>query len=247
MTIVPYSQARRAARRLSKPARSSAGNGAPGANGSGSVRRVPLTVEQYHRMIETGILAEGAPVELLGGTLVRKDRSAAGEDPMSVGLDHIYSVQALAELDPKLRRLGCYIRIQQPVTIPDFDEPEPDGAIVKESKEDYRSRNPNPGEVSCIIEVADSSLRIDRAVKLPVYADAGIPQYVIVNLVDRVVKVYSQPLVGRGHYAEATTLRVGQRVELLTSRSAGGKGGKSAKNRLAVAVKHLLPPAPQKK
>src|SRR5687768_5094446 len=91
---------------------------------------VPLTVQQYHRMIETGILPEGEPIELLDGLLVRKDRSRTGEDPMTVNPDHSGAVDRLNALNPKLGRLGCYMRIQQPVTLPPNNEPEPDVAIV---------------------------------------------------------------------------------------------------------------------
>jgi len=193
--------------------------------------QVPLTVDQYHQMIETGILAEGEPIELLDGVLVRKDRSAAGEDPMTVGQGHSFAVQALVELNPKLARLGCHMRVQQPLTIPNIDEPEPDGAIVRGTKRDYRQRHPGPGDVTCVIEVSDSSLRVDRTAKLRVYADAGIGQYVIINLVDRLVEVYSRPMTGRGRYAESTTLLPGKRVEFMTT----------AKGRLMVSVKSLLP------
>src|SRR3954469_25925940 len=91
---------------------------------------LPLTVEQYHRMIDQGILAEGEPFELLDGFLVRKDRSPSGEDPMTVGLEHVWSVKKLAKLDGKLGKLGCHMQTQQPVSLPPYDEPEPDGAVV---------------------------------------------------------------------------------------------------------------------
>jgi hypothetical protein len=195
----------------------------------GKVCQVLLTVDQYHLMIESGILTEGEPIELLDGFLVRKDRSAAGKDPMTVGPDHSLTVKKLARLDRKLNRFGCHIQTQQPVTIPDHDEPEPDGAIVVGRPEDYAGRNPGPGDVTCVIEVSDSSLRVDRTTKLRVYADAGIPQYVIINLVDRVIEVYSRPMSGR--YADTTTLFPGKRVELLTA----------SKARLVVSVTSLLP------
>jgi len=204
---------------------------------AGKVWLVPLTVDQYHQMIETGILAEGEPIELLDGSLFFKDRSAVGKDPMSVGPDHSLTVKKLARLDRKLNRFGCHIQTQQPVTIPDYDEPEPDGAIVIGKPEDYAGRNPGPADVTCVIEVSDSSLRIDRTTKLRVYADAGIPQYVIINLADRVIEVYSQPMTGRGRYAETTTLLPGTRVEFLTDKSLGT----SLKSRIVVAVKSILP------
>src|SRR4051812_11405501 len=92
---------------------------------------VRITVGQYHRMIETGILKTDARIELLDGELVRKNRSAAGEDPMTIGTGHVTGVDLLIALNPKLKRLGCYMRIQSPVTLPPHSEPEPDGAIVR--------------------------------------------------------------------------------------------------------------------
>src|SRR5215204_7677140 len=89
---------------------------------------MPLTVEQYHRMLQTGILQDGDPYELLDGYLVRKDRSAAGKDPMTIGPDHTGGVGLLGELQNDLKRFGCHMRLQQPVTILPDSEPEPDGA-----------------------------------------------------------------------------------------------------------------------
>jgi Uma2 family endonuclease len=179
---------------------------------------VGLTVEQYHRMIEGGILESGAPIELLDGFLVHKDRAKAGEDPMTVGLDHIWAVENLPEVLAGVRAAGFYVRTQQPITLPPDGEPEPDGAIVRGTKDDYRKRKPLAGDVACVIEVADSSLDRDRGTKQRIYADAGIGQYVIINLVERVVEVYERPLAGSGRYADVRRLRGTERVAF----SAGG-------------------------
>src|SRR4051795_12956679 len=79
---------------------------------------VGLTVEQYHQMIERGILEEGAPIELLDGFLVRKDRAKTGEDPMTVGDDHIWAVENLRRVLRDAESLGHYLRLQQPVILP---------------------------------------------------------------------------------------------------------------------------------
>ena len=97
---------------------------------------MPLTVRQYHRMIKDGILPEGEPYELLNGYLVRKDRSAAGTDPITIGHEHAWVVRKLTALNPKFHRMGCHIQIQLPVTIPRFDEPEPDAAVVLGDEDD---------------------------------------------------------------------------------------------------------------
>ena len=97
----------------------------------GQPPRVGLTVEQYHRMIETGILRSGDPIELLEGQLVPKDRSAVGEDPMTVGNRHALAIGILTELNAQLANRGSYLRIQLPITVLPDSEPEPDGCIVR--------------------------------------------------------------------------------------------------------------------
>ena len=190
---------------------------------------VPLTVEQYHGMIEARILAEGAPIELLDGFLVRKDRSKAGGDPMTVGHHHAWVVDALTNLAGDVVRLGARLRIQQPITLPPDDEPEPDATIFAAG--DFRERHPGPADIFCVVEAADSSLRHDRTTKQRIYASHGIPQYVIVNLEENVIEDYRRPDVGAGRYDPPVVLRRGQTVSF----ELGGD------RRLDVAVESLLP------
>jgi Uma2 family endonuclease len=199
-------------------------------------RLFSFNVDQYHEMIESGILPEGAPFELLDGQIVRKDRSASGEDPMTIGDDHTFSVMKLNMLNLQLVRLGCHLRPQQPIVIPPSDEPEPDGAIVRGMVEDYAGRKPGADAVLCVMEVSDSSLHHDRTRKLRIYADGGIAAYYIVNLIDGVVEFYSDPMVGKGRYARAETLTRGKTVAFPTGKKA-----------LLVAVKDLLPPVTARK
>jgi Uma2 family endonuclease len=173
---------------------------------------IGLTVEQYHRMIEAGILEEGAPIELLDGFLVRKDRAKAGEDSMTVNDEHIWAVENLRRVLRDVESRGYYIRLQQPVVLPPDGEPEPDGAIVRGNMDDYRRRKPVAADISCVIEVADSSLSKDRGTKQRIYADAGIGQYVIINLVDKVVEVYERPLSGAGRYEDVQRRNGGEQV-----------------------------------
>ena len=168
---------------------------------------VGLTVEQYHQMIQQGILESGMPIELLDGFLVRKDRAKAGEDPMTVGDEHSWAVENLKLVLRAVEAMGHHVRCQQPVTLPPDGEPEPDGMIVRGSNNDYRRRKPTAADVSCVIEVADSSLNRDRGTKQRIYADAGIAQYVIVNLIEGVVEVYERPAVGSGKYEPARRMR----------------------------------------
>lgn len=171
---------------------------------------VPITVDQYHEMIAQGILREGEPIELLDGVLIRNDRSKNGENPITVGHHHAYAVDQLSELNQQLKPHGCFMRTQQPVTIAPDSEPEPDGAIVRGSSTDYREAHPAVADVLCVFEVSDSSLHQDGTTKQRIYAEAEIPQYVLINLVDRVVEVRTNPSPAEGRYAATTTLKKGQ-------------------------------------
>jgi Uma2 family endonuclease len=175
---------------------------------------VPLSVDQYHRMIDTGILS-GSGIELIEGLLVPKNRAAVGEDPMSVGDDHANVVDRLGYLNAFLHARGCYIRVQQPIVIAWDSEPEPDALIVRGSPKDYGAQRPAPADASCVIEVAESSLASDRSVKLRIYAQASFPQYVIVNLVDRIVEEYRDPIPSERRYVSRRVLSPGETLSIL--------------------------------
>src|SRR5439155_7534462 len=131
---------------------------------------VPINVEQYHQMIRQGILPDGAPVELIDGLLVWKDRSAQGSDPRSHGPRHGLTIKRLQRLDARLKSFDCHLQLQLPITLSDTSEPEPDAAIVKGAPEGYSDQHPTATDVIAAIEVSDSSLRFDRSTKLRKYA-----------------------------------------------------------------------------
>jgi Uma2 family endonuclease len=134
-----------------------------------------FTVDEYHEMIQQGILTEDDDVELLEGWIVNK---MAKNPPHEICL-------RLTELaiDP-LIPAGWHRRSQSVVTT--FDsEPEPDYIIVSGSVRDYGNRHPGPSEIALLIEVSHSTLDHDRGFKRRLYARAGIPIYWIINLVDR--------------------------------------------------------------
>jgi Uma2 family endonuclease len=158
---------------------------------------LPLTVQQYHAMTEFGILKEGQPIELIDGLMVRKDRRDSEGNIMNVGPRHSTIVRRLDNaFDLLLSPVDFHARIQQPVTIGELSEPEPDVAIVRGSDDRYEENHPRPADVALVIEVAYSSLAADRLNKLNVYAAAGIPAYWIVNLRENVVEVFERRLPG---------------------------------------------------
>lgn len=171
---------------------------------------VALSVEQYHRMRESGILDEDEPVELLHGLLVHKDRGG----PMPVSPRHALVTSRMVALAPALEKLGCHLRVQNPITLPPSHEPEPDGAIVRGRPEDYLDAHPQPPDVFCVVEVSDSSLSGDRTIKQGVYAGAEIPQYVIVNIAEGRVEVYERPDAVAGIYKVVRILHKGDSLAL---------------------------------
>ena len=175
---------------------------------------VPITVEQLHRMLEKGIIRDGDPIELLEGLLVRKNRAAAGEGEMTHGALHAQVLTRLVRLDRALDPFGCHLRVQLPVTLSALSEPEPDLTIVKGSLESFAERHPGPQDVLVLVEVADSSLDYDRGAKLRVYAFAGVPVYLIVNIRERQIECYEEPLPGQGRYQRRTDYRKGETLSL---------------------------------
>lgn len=169
---------------------------------------VPITVEQYHLMIRDGILQDGDPIELIDGLLVRKDRSARGENLMTHNPRHAFLISRLMRLLTGPCEAACaFLRIQLPVTLNSINCPEPDLAVVRGSEEDYADRHPGPADLSLVIEIADSSVRTDRSTKQRLYATAGIPLYWLVNLPESQVEVYEQPDPASGKYARQTILK----------------------------------------
>jgi Uma2 family endonuclease len=196
---------------------------------AGRATIVPWTVEQYHRAIAAALLPDDVSVELIDGFIVHKDRAAAGEDPMTIGDRHRVVGLRLAQLAPSFEALRHFLQTQQPVSLPPTNEPEPDAAIVRGEIDDYLDRPPGAADVSCVIEVSDSSLALDLGPKLTAYASAGIPQYVVVDLANNRVLNHDMPAGN----AYTRVVAVG-RDEML--RISAGSG-----QHVAIAVERLLP------
>jgi Uma2 family endonuclease len=173
-----------------------------------------LSVDQFHRMIEFGILGEGQPIELINGLLVRKDNSDSGGDPMTHGPKHALCIQRVRELDALARPLRYHVRQQLPLTLSHDREPEPDVVIVRGTIEDYRDAHPTASDCLLAVEVADSSLEYDRTVKGPIYAAAEIPVYWIVNIPERQIEAYTSPVAADGRYAHRTDFKSSDSVPL---------------------------------
>lgn len=144
------------------------------------------TREEYERLVEAGAF-EGWKIELVDGILY---------DMMAQGPAHSSAVQKLLrELLALASGKSLDVRPQMPLAISDDSLPEPDIAVVPADPDDYARFN--PAEAVLVVEVAQSSLSYDRSVKLAAYAQAGIPEYWILNLASRQLEVYRDPATGR--------------------------------------------------
>lgn len=103
------------------------------------------------------------------------------------------------------------VSIQNPIRLDNHSEPEPDVSVLRPRANDYRAAIPNPRDVLLVIEVAASSLRYDRAVKVPLYASHGIPEFWIVDVAGRGIEVHRKPEGDR--YADVTRVGVGDMLE----------------------------------
>ncbi len=143
-----------------------------------------FTLEDYHRLSELGFFGESDRVELIRGELV--DMAAKGR------LHEVCLTKLIREL-PKLVSDRATIRCQSPIILPSTSEPEPDFTIVKNRPDDYLDSHPHAEEVLLVIEISDSSLSYDQETKLSLYAEYGVENYWIFNLIESVLETYSEP------------------------------------------------------
>jgi Uma2 family endonuclease len=154
-----------------------------------------FTLEEYHRLIELDFFAEKDRVELIRGELVDM---TAKRTPHSV-----CTTRLLYQLITLLQKQAT-VRVQEPIILPPNSEPEPDIAIVRNRFDDYLSNHPEPKDIILVGEVSDSMLKYDQEEKLSLYAESGINNYWIFNLVSICLEVYTQPyqnLQGEFDYA----------------------------------------------
>jgi Uma2 family endonuclease len=160
------------------------------------IARRRFTVGEYERMFESGVLNPDDRVELIHGEVVQK---------MPPSNRHTAYVAALHELF--VRRLGdrALVRSAGAVKLPPWSAPEPDVVLLRRRDDFYRTVDTASGDVLLAVEVADSSLRYDRDVKMSLYAESGIREAWVVDLADDAVDVYRTPASDGYRYAARVT------------------------------------------
>ena len=165
--------------------------------------RHKLTVADIYRMLDANVLHEDDRVELIDGELL--DMAPIGEDHAAT-VDVFNNALVLACGDRAI------VRVQSPVRLDDLNEPQPDFAVLRLRPDRYRKGHPGPADVLLLVEVADSSLRFDRRVKLPLYARFGIPEVWIADLQRRMLETHRTPV--NGVYADTAQHKPDERVSL---------------------------------
>ena len=146
--------------------------------------RHALTVDEYHRMADAGILRAGDRVELIEGEII---------DMSPIGSDHASVVNRLISLMVRAVGISAIVSAQNPIHLNDLSEPQPDLALLRYRDDYYRAALPGAADVLLVVEVADSSLRYDREIKLPLYARHAIPEVWIVDLEQRRLEIHLRP------------------------------------------------------
>jgi len=149
-----------------------------------AVSRRLLTVDEYHRMGEVGILTEDDRVELIEGELVAM---------APIGSEHISASNALNRLLVLAVGDRGIVSVGNPVRLTRRSEPQPDFTVLR-LRDGYRTTLPRPEDTMLAVEVANTSLDYDRKVKVALYARSGIPEVWIVNLATEEVEVYRSPV-----------------------------------------------------
>jgi Uma2 family endonuclease len=166
-----------------------------------------FTRAEYHLLGEYGIIRAEEKVELLDGLVVEKPV----KNPPHQG-----ATRRLTNRLPRLLPTGWFVQIQDVVGL-QTSEPEPDASILRGDETSYDTRQPEPTDTGIVIEVAVTSLRLDRRSKGHLYAEAGIPVYWIINVADGLIEVYTDPDLAATppQYATRTDYRPGQDLPIV--------------------------------
>jgi Uma2 family endonuclease len=155
--------------------------------------RAKWSIQDYHQMVETGLL-DDRHVELLHGEIIEMSPEGAP-----------HSAYCGETVEYLRRILGDRAKVREahPITLPNNSEPEPDIAIVKVRSTLYKDRLPQVEDIFWLIEVSNSTLAIDLGIKQEIYAEAGIQEYWVMNLRESVL-VVCRDLTTAGYQSETS-------------------------------------------
>ena len=160
-----------------------------------------FTVHDYHRMVDVGILSEDDRVELIHGEVIAMS---------PIGPRH--SAAVLRANQALVRIVGdrAIVGVQGSVRLDEYDEPQPDLYLLRPKDDFYASGHAGPADIFLIIEVADSSLKYDRTIKLDLYAETGVPEYWIADIQNDCILAYSD--LGENTYRSTRQFQRGDTI-----------------------------------
>lgn len=167
------------------------------------IQRHLFTIADYHKMGAEGILPERG-IELINGEIIKMS---------PIGSKHAAKVDKLVRLLNEQLSKALIVRSQNPFIANNLSEPEPDIALVNYRDDFYENELPHGTDIHLIIEVADTTFAYDTKVKLPLYAESGIPEYWVIDLNKKQVHVYWDAL-GNG-FQQSRVYRSGELIKAL--------------------------------
>src|SRR6476660_7427974 len=170
-----------------------------------TITRKRFTVEEYHRMSDIGIFPEDKRFELIRGEILEMPTARPPHSGRVNRLTHLFT-----------SRLGesVIVSVRNPSSIDDYSEPVPDISLLKPRTDFYTESHPMPEDILLVIEISQATLRFDTRIKAPLYAEAGIPEYWILNIPQNVLEVRRE--LAKGRYARHEIRRHGQTVSLFS-------------------------------
>ena len=162
-----------------------------------------FTVDDYYRMAEAGILGPEDRVELIDGEIIQMS---------PIGHRHMIAVNRANDLFTASFRGRAIVSVQNPLRLSNYTEPQPDIVLLKYRSDFYKEKEITAADALLVLEVSDTTLRYDRQIKIPKYAEAGIPEVWIVNLEVSALEVYRA--LDAASYATILTLQAGESISL---------------------------------
>lgn len=162
-------------------------------------------VEEFRKMMEAGILPEESGWEILDGFLI---------DKIKIGSRSAGTIKKVARIFGQLVGNSTLLSIHNPIHLNQYNEPEPDIALLKPRADFYAESHPTPADVLLLVEVSDSTVEYDREIKKKLYAEAGIQEFWLVDLKNDTIEVYTQPK--NGNYYSARILEAEETIKSTT-------------------------------
>ena len=146
--------------------------------------RRKFTIQEYHQMLDSGIIAMDERIELLKGEIIAMS---------PIGIKHAACVRRLNNILSQHLQGEAIIDIQNPLELDNLSEPQPDVALLKPRADFYATSHPQSKDIFLIIEVADKTVKSDREVKIPLYAENQIAEVWLVDINGESIEVYREP------------------------------------------------------